>query len=67
MRLLGAVLSKSLPKNFTKMKEKYLCQSLFLILLKAFRLPGLQLYLKGDPALVFQTQLFVDSLQNRCS
>ena len=43
-----------------------LCYSLFLILLKSFRSSGLQLYWRDTPALVFQNQLFVDLLQNRC-
>ena len=63
MWLLG-VLQKSFPKKFTK---KYLCYSLFLILLKSFRPSGLQLYWRDTPALVFQNQPFVDLLQNRCS
>ena len=63
MWLLG-VLQKSFPKKFTK---KYLCYSLFLILLKSFRSSGLQLYWKDTLALVFQNQPFVDLLKNRCS
>ena len=63
MWLLGA-LQKSFPKKFTK---KYLCYSLFLILLKSFRPSGLQLYWRDIPALVFQNQPFVDLLQNRSS
>ena len=58
---------KSFPKNSSKFTKKYLCYSLFLILLKAFRLSGLQLYLRETPALVFQSQPFVDSLQNTYS
>ena len=35
MWLLGGVLQKDFPKKYTKFTEKYLCQSLFLILLQA--------------------------------
>ena len=62
--LLGGVLQKSFPKNFTKFTEKYLCYSLFLILLKTFRPSGLQLYWRETPALVFQNQSLEDHLQN---
>ena len=63
MWVLG-VLQKSFPKKFIK---KYLCYRLFLMLLKSFRLSGLQLYWRDTPALVFQNKPFVDFLQNRCS
>ena len=63
MWLLG-VLQKSFPKKFIK---KYLCYSLFRMLLKSFRLSGLQLYWRDTLALVFQNQPFVDLPQNRCS
>ena len=63
MWLLG-VLQKVFPKKFTK---KYLCYSLFLILLKSFRPSGLQIYWRDTPALVFQKQPFVDPRLNRCS
>ena len=65
--LLGGVLQKSFPKNFTKFTEKYPCYSFFIILLKIFKPPGLQLYWREISALVFQNQSFVDHLQNRCS
>ena len=42
--LLGGVLHKSFPKNFSKFTEKYLCDSLFLTLLEVFRSSGLELY-----------------------
>ena len=64
---VGGVLQKIFPKNFTKLKEKYLCYSLFLRLFKTFRPPSLQLYWRETPVLVFQSQSFVDYLQNRCS
>ena len=63
MWLLG-VLQKRFPKKFTK---KYLCYSLFMVLLRSFRPSGLQLYMRDTPALVFQNQPFVDLLENRCS
>ena len=65
--MLGGILQKSFPKNFTKFTEKYLCYSLILILLKAFKPSGLQFYWRVTPVLVFQNKLFVDPLQNRCS
>ena len=65
--LLEDVLQKSLPKNFTKFTDNYLCLSLFLILLKTFRLSRLQLYWRETPARVSRNQLFVVPLQNRCS
>ena len=65
--LLRSVLQKSFPKNFSKLKEKYLCDSPFLTLLKVFRPSGLQLYSRKTPALVFQRQPFADPLKNRCS
>ena len=64
---LSGVLQKRFTKHFTMFTEKYLCYSLFLILLKAFRSSGLQLYWRENPTLVFQNKLFVDSLQNTCS
>ena len=42
--LLGGVLQNSFPKNFSKFTEKYLCDSLFLTLLKVFTPSGLQLF-----------------------
>ena len=42
--LLGGVLHKSFPKNFSKLTKKYLYGSLFLTLLKVFRPSGLKLY-----------------------
>ena len=42
--LLGGVLQNSLSKNFSKFTEKYLCDSIFLILLKVFTPSGLQLF-----------------------
>ena len=48
MWFLG-VLQKSFPKKF---KKKYLCYSLFLILLKSFRPSDFQLYWRDTPALV---------------
>ena len=65
--LQGGVLQKHFPKTFTKFKVKYLCYSLFLILLRTFTPSGLQLYWKENPALVFQNEPFVDHLQNTCS
>ena len=63
----GGVLQKVFRKNFTKFTEEYLCYSLFLILFKAFSPSDLQLYWRETAALVFQNQLFVDPLQNKCS
>ena len=40
--LLGGVLQNSFPKNFSKFTEKYLCDTLFLTLLKVFMPSGLQ-------------------------
>ena len=65
--LLQGVLQKSFHKNFTKFREKYLCYSIFLILLRTFRVSGLQLDWRETPALVFQNQLLIDHLQYRCS
>ena len=42
--LRGGVLQKSFLENFSKFTEKYLCNSLFLTLLKIFMPSGLQLY-----------------------
>ena len=42
--LLGGVLQNSFPKNFSKSTEKYLCDSLFLTLLKVLTPSGLQLF-----------------------
>ena len=39
---LGGLLQNSFPKNFSKFTEKYLCDSLFLTLLKVFTPSGLQ-------------------------
>ena len=65
MWLLG-VLQKRFPKTFTK---KYLCYSLFLILLKSFRSPGL-LIEETPPLWCFRTsrlktfQVFLNNSQN---
>ena len=42
--LLGGVLQMNFTKNYTKFTEKYLCEGLFLILLKVSGPSGLQLY-----------------------
>ena len=42
--LLGGVLQNNFPINFSKFKEKYLCDSLFLTLLKVFALSDLQFF-----------------------
>ena len=64
--LLGVVLQKRFPKNFTKFTEKCLCCRFFLLLLKTFRRSGLQLYWRETPALVFRNQLLADHLRNWC-
>ena len=65
--LLGGVLQNSFPKNFSKFTEKYLCDSLFLTLLKVFTPSGLQLFLGTTSWLGFQGKPFVDPLEKRCS
>ena len=40
--LVGVVLQNSFPKNFSKFTKKYLCETLFLTLLKVFTPWGLQ-------------------------
>ena len=65
--MLGGVLQKSFPKNFWKLAEKYLFSSLFLTPLKAFTPSGLKLYWRKTPLLVFESKLFVDPLEKRCS
>ena len=47
--LLGGVLQKNFPENFSKFTEKYQCYSLFLIQWKVFTLPGLQFIEKTQP------------------
>ena len=42
--LLGGILQKSYPKNFSKFTKKYPRDSLFLTMLKVFMALGLQLY-----------------------
>ena len=56
--------AKNFSEKFHKIHWKYLCYSLFLILLKAFRPSDMQFYCRETPALVFQNQPF---LRNRCS
>ena len=46
--LLGGVLQNSFSKNFSKFTEKYLCDSIFLTLLKVFTPSSLQHFLKKD-------------------
>ena len=65
--LLGRVLQNSFSKNFSKFTEKYLCDSIFLILLKVFTLSGLQLFYRETSSLGLQNKPFVDPLENRCS
>ena len=65
--LLGGILQNSFLKNFPEFKEKYLCDSHFLTLLKVFTLSGLQLFKRKTSSLGFQSKPFVDPLENRCS
>ena len=65
--LLGGVLQNSFSKNFSKFTEKYLCDSIFLTLLKVFTPSGLQLFKRKTSSLGFQNKPFVDPLENRCS
>ena len=55
------------PKHFPKFTEKYLCGSLSLTFLKVFTPSGLQFYWRKNPSLGFESKLFVDPLENRCS
>ena len=65
--LLGGVLQNSFSKNFSKFTEKYLCDSIFLTLLKVFTPSGLQLFNRKTSSLGLQNKPFVDPLENRCS
>ena len=65
--LLGGVLRNSFSKNFSKFTEKYLCDRIFLTLLKDFTSSGLQLFSRKISLLGFQNKPFVDLLENRCS
>ena len=65
--LLGGVLQNSFPKNFSKFTEKYLCDTLFLTLLKVFTLSALQHFKRKTSSVEFQSKPFVDPLENRCS
>ena len=65
--LLGGVLRNSFSKNFSKFTEKYLCDRIFLTLLKDFTSSGLQLFSRKISWLGFQNKPFVDLLENRCS
>ena len=62
-------IEKSIFLNFVNLFPTFCprLQSLFLILLKAFRPSGLQLYRREISQLVFQDQPYVDTLENRCS
>ena len=53
--LQEGVLQSNFPINLSKFTEKYLCDSLFLTLLKVF-----------TASLGFQSKPFVDPLENRC-
>ena len=61
--LLGGVLQNSFSKNFSKFTEKYLCDSIFLTLLKVFTTSGLQLFKRKTSSLGFQNKSFVDPLE----
>ena len=61
--LLG-VLQNSFPKNFSTFTEKYLCDCLFLTLLKVFAPSSLQLFKRKTPSLRFQSKPFLDPLEN---
>ena len=63
--LLGGILQNSFLKNFSEFTEKYLCDSLFLTLLKVFTPSGLQLFYRKTSSL--QSKPFLDPLENRCS
>ena len=53
--LLGGVLQKSFSKNFSKFTEKYLCDSIFLTMLKVSTPSGLQLFTERPPHWGFRT------------
>ena len=65
--LLGGVLQNSFSKHFSKFAEKYLCDSIFLTLLKVFPPSGLQLFHRKTSSLGLQNKPFVDPLENKCS
>ena len=51
--------AKTFSKNFSKFTEKYLCDSIFLTLLKVFTLSGLQLFYRKTSSLWLQNKPFV--------
>ena len=65
--LLEGVLKNSFPKNFSEFTKKYLCDILFLTLLKVFTPSGLQHFQRNTSSMEFQSKPFVDLLENTCS
>ena len=56
--LLWGVLQKSFSNNFSKFPENYLCDSIFLTLLKVFTPSGLQLFYRKTSHWGFRTSHF---------